>query len=130
MLTIQQTYQIGSPGETVWQALVDPKIIAQWSGDKAVMDAKEGTKFTLWSGEIYGTNLELVPNKKLVQEWLTKGSDKKTKVTISLKSKDGGTEVSLSHKNISDQKAYDDFADGWQKYFFGPMKKLLESEVN
>jgi activator of HSP90 ATPase len=66
---IKQTYKIKAPVKKVWEALVQPKDIAAWSGSPAKMNAKVGTKFSLWDGEIFGKNILVEPQKKLVQEW-------------------------------------------------------------
>lgn len=60
MKTIKQTYLIKASLQDVWQALIDPVIIAKWGGGPAQMNDKVGTEFTLWGGEIYGKNIILV----------------------------------------------------------------------
>ena len=69
MAKLEQTYEIAAPIAKVWQALVDPTVIAQWGGGPAEMNDKAGTKFTLWGGDIFGKNTEVIPEKLLVQEW-------------------------------------------------------------
>lgn len=124
MKTIKQTYHIKAPIEEVWQALVDPKIIEKWSGSSAKMDDKVGTKFELWDGDIYGTNTEVIKNKKLVQDWYGGKWDKPSKATFLLKSKDGETDLELVHENVPDD-GENDFDDGWKTYYLGEIKKLL-----
>lgn len=126
MKTFSKTYLIKTPKEKVWEALVDPKVIDKWGAGPAKMKAESGTDFSMWGGEIWGKNLDVVPEKRLVQEWHTKDSEGVTKVTISLDETDGETKVSLVHENIEGESAYKDFAEGWDEYFFGPMKELLE----
>ncbi len=53
--------------EEVFEALVNPDIIQIWSADEAKMGATVGAKFSLWGGQMFGTNLEVIKNKKLVQ---------------------------------------------------------------
>ncbi len=127
MKTTRRSYEINAPVEKVWQALIDPKIIAKWGAGPAKMDDHVGTKFYLWGGEIFGKNLEVIPNKKLVQEFSDKDVKHPGKVTISLSKENNGTKVSLVHKDIDTQDEMNDFADGWQRYYFGEIKKLLES---
>ncbi len=69
MKTIKQSYVINTLVEKVWEALVDPQTIDDWGGGPAEMDDKVGTQFKLWGGDIWGKNLEVEHNKKLVQEW-------------------------------------------------------------
>lgn len=72
MKTIKQTYAINAPVSKVWQALIDPVIIQKWGGGPAKMGASQGSKFTLWGGEIYGTNKEVVLEIKLKLSYYTK----------------------------------------------------------
>ncbi len=53
----------------VWDAFVDPKKIAEWGGGPAKMRGEVHFKFSLWGGDIHGTNKEVKKEKKLVQEW-------------------------------------------------------------
>lgn len=125
MKIIKQTYHIKAPSEKVWQALVDPKIIEQWSGTKAKMDDKVGTHFELWDGDMYGTNTEVVTNKKLAQDWYGGDWKKPSKVVFTLSEKAGVTTVGLGHWDLPDSE-FDDFAQGWKDYYLGAIKELLE----
>ena len=71
MPTIEQSYEMNATPEQVFEALVNADIIQDWSGDEAKMVPEVGDKFSLWGGQMFGTNLEVVKNKKLVQEWCT-----------------------------------------------------------
>ena len=129
MKTIKQTYLIDAPFEEVWKALVDPVYIDGWGGGPAEMDDKKGTKFSLWGGEIWGTNIEVIPNKKLVQEWYSKGEikDKPSKATFELHEDKGKTRLELVHEEVPDD-VVDDIDNGWKDYYLGPLKSFLESE--
>lgn len=125
MRTIKQTYKISAPVKDVWQALVDPKIIAKWGGGPAKMDNKTGTKFTLWGGDIFGKNTKVSENKELMQEWFGGDWEKPSKVTFTLKEKDRKTEVKLLQEDVPDEEA-EDIDEGWKKYYLGPLKELIE----
>ncbi len=60
MKTIKQTYRIKASIQKVWRAFVDPKLIEQWGGGSAKMNDEVGFKFTLWGGDIHGTNTEVI----------------------------------------------------------------------
>lgn len=109
----------------VWKGLVDPKAIEMWGGGPARMEEKAGTKFSLWGGDIHGTNLEVVKNKKLVQEWFSGSWKKPSNVTFTLIEKGNETEVDLLHEEVPDEEG-GEIADGWKDYYLGPMKELLE----
>jgi uncharacterized protein YndB with AHSA1/START domain len=122
---IKQSYTINASPAKVFKALTDPKIIAKWSAAPAKMSAKKGGKFELWGGDMFGTNLEVVKDKKLVQEWCT--SSFESKVTFTLKAKGKGTVVDLLHENLP-ARSVKNYADGWKQYYLGAIKELFENE--
>ena len=113
--------------EEVFNAFVDPAIIEQWSGSPAEMDANTGKEFKLWGGSIWGTNLEVIPGQKLVQEWWDESFDAASKVTFTLKPDGNGTIVEMVHEDIPDAE-YDNIDNGWRDYYLGPMQGLFEKE--
>jgi uncharacterized protein YndB with AHSA1/START domain len=130
MKTIKQTYFIKAPIAEVWQVLVDAHTIEQWGGGPAKMDDKIGTKFSLWGGSIWGQNLEVVPSKKLVQDWYSDEEPKwrkPSRATFTLSEENGSTKLELVHENVPDENA-SDIAQGWKDFYLGPLKKYLESK--
>ena len=125
MKTIKQTYVINASSQDVWRALTDPAIISKWGGGPVRMDDKVGTKFSLWGGDIHGTNIEVNKTKKLVQEWIGGDWEKPSLVTFTLTKKGNATEISLLHKNVPDGEVKD-ISEGWKTYYLGPLKELLE----
>lgn len=126
MKTITQTYIINAPIEKVWDALVNPQTIDQWGGGPAIMDDQVGTKFSLWGGDIFGTNTKVEPFKTLEQDWYGGKWEKASKVIITLSEDNGCTKVDLIHQDYP-ENSKDDFADGWKTYYFGPLKDLVEN---
>ena len=125
MKTIKQTYLINSSLGEVWKALTDPKYIDVWGGGPVKMDDKVGTKFEFWGGDIHGKNIEVVPLKKLVQEWFGGKWDKPSLVTFTLTKEDSKVIIDLLHTDIPDNEAKD-IEQGWEEYYLGPLKEYLE----
>ena len=125
MKPIKQKYEMNATPSEVWNALTKPEIIKIWSGAKAIMSAKKGAKFKLWGGDMFGKNIEVVKNKKLVQEWCTRSF--KSKTTFILKSGDKKTIVELIHEDVpsNQQKNY---SDGWKQYYLGAMKEMFDNK--
>lgn len=123
--SIHQTYQINTTLKKVWDALINPKTIEKWGGGPVKMTDKEGEEFSLWGGDIHGTNLEVEPDKKLVQAWYGGDWDIPSKVTFNLKEKGEGVEVELIHENVPENDA-EDIDDGWQQFYLGSIKRFLE----
>ncbi|MFC2104801.1 SRPBCC domain-containing protein [Bacteroidota bacterium] len=111
----------------VFTALTNPFTIELWSGYPAVMDSKINTVFSLWEGDITGKNLEIIENKKIVQEWFFGEQTEKSIVTIKLFENKKGTQVELIHTNIPDDD-YENITEGWNKFYFGAIKSFFEIE--
>ncbi|MEI6748619.1 MAG: SRPBCC domain-containing protein [Bacteroidales bacterium] len=125
MKNIKKYYKINALPEYVFKALTNPVTIELWTGSPAIMDDQAGTEFSLWDGDISGKNLEVEPDRKLVQEWYFGDQEEASIVTIKLHPDGKGTSVELLHINIPD----DDFVnilEGWDKYYFGALKELVE----
>lgn len=126
MATLRRTYRIRAPLERVWQALVDPEVIREWSGASAVMDDQVGKEFSLWAGDITGKNVKVEMMRELVQEWQYHGWTTPSIVTLRLTKDDDETTVELLHENLPEKSAKS-IAQGWQSEYLGPIKKLLEA---
>ena len=119
MKTITHTYKIKATPDKVFNALTNPQVIEQWSGAPAKMDSNSNSEFSLFGGQITGTNLEVVSNQKLVQTW-----PGNTKVTLSLTANGAETVVDLLHENIPDSEVAK-FDQGWQEHYLGPLQKMF-----
>jgi len=121
MKTIKKSYKIDAPRDKVWKALVDPQIINKWGGGPSKMDSKIGFQFQLWGGDIYGKNIDLEWEKKLVQEWFSGNWKDPSVVTFTLKIEQKGTILDLEHINVPDEDA--EYIDqGWDEFYILPIK--------
>ena len=125
MPTIEKTYEMNATPEEVFEALVNPELIQNWSGDEAKMTANVGGAFSLWGGQMFGTNLEVVKNKKLVQEWCYDQWKDPSKVTFTIKAKGKKTIVDLLHEDVP-EKSVNSISDGWDAYYLGAMQDMFE----
>ncbi len=125
MPTIRQTYEMDASPDKVFEALVNEEVIQNWSGDEAKMSPEVGAKFSLWGGQMFGTNLEVVKNKKLVQEWCYDQWEVPSKVTFSLTSQGNGTLVELLHEDVP-EKSVKNIEDGWSHYYLGAMQEMFK----
>ncbi|MDF2435759.1 MAG: ATPase [Bacteroidota bacterium] len=127
MSVIEQSYEMDATPEQVFEALVNSEIIQLWSRDEAKMGDCVGDTFTLWGGQMFGTNLEVVRNKKLVQEWRYDQWEKPSKVTFTLKAKGKKTIVELLHEDIP-EKSLTTIREGWNEYYLGAIKEMFEEK--
>jgi activator of HSP90 ATPase len=125
--TVKQTVTFRANPHDVYEALMDSKKHAQFTGDRASISRKVGGKFSVFDGYSEGINLELVPDKKIVQTW--RASDWQeghySKVTFLLKETVGGTRLAFTQTGVPVEQ-YDDITQGWRDYYWAPMKEMLE----
>ena len=117
--------EITADPEEVFAALTNPFQIGLWSGYPADMKPEVGYMFSLWEGDITGVNLEVIPNKRLVQEWFFGEQEEQSVVRITLKKEGTKTGVDLLHTHIPDE-VYDEITEGWRDYYLGAIKEMLE----
>ncbi len=125
MKDYKKYFKIKAEVQDIYTCLVNPVTIELWSGFPAKITPEEGTEFEIWDGDIAGKILKLVPEKEIVEEWYFGDSEAPSIVTIKLHPDKNYTSVELLHTNIPDE-VYDEFTTGWEKYFFGAIKKFLE----
>ena len=124
-MNFKYTVDIAADSEEVFTALTNPFQIEIWSGYPAEMKAEEGFVFSLWEGDICGVNLEVKPNRLLVQEWFFGDTAERSIVTLKLKKVGEHTQVELEHTNIPDD-VFEEIVEGWKEYYLGSIKGMLE----
>jgi activator of HSP90 ATPase len=124
MKTFKKTYSLNAGIEDVYAALTNPVTIELWSGYPAVMEARPGSLFSMWEGDIEGMILEVQENKKIVQEWFFGEQEERSVATIILVRDFGRTQVMVEHTNIPDE-AFDNIATGWTEYIIGAIENFL-----
>lgn len=124
-MDFQYKLEIIADPEEVFAALTNPFQIELWSGYAADMKPEEGYVFSLWEGDITGVNLEVKPNRYLVQEWFFGEQEEQSIVRISLKKNGGKTLVELEHTHIPED-VYEEITEGWKEYYLGSIKGMLE----
>lgn len=125
MKEFKKYFKIQASVQDVYNALVNPNMIELWTGDDVVMDDQVGTEFSLYEGNISGKNLEIVPEKKIVQQWYFGDQTEESIVTIILHKDKNNTSVEVRQTNIPDD-AYENISEGWSYAYFEPIMELLE----
>ena len=125
---IRQSVTVKATPREVYEALMDSRKHSKFTGAKARMSRKIGGKFTAFGSYIRGMNLDLVPNKRIVQAW--RGSDwpkgHYSIATFSLKRIKGGTRLVFTQIGIPDRE-YKGINQGWRDYYWKPMKEMFPS---
>src|SRR5579872_656152 len=94
--TIRQSVTFDAKPHDVFEALMDSKKHAKFTGSPAKISRKVGGKFTAYGDYMEGENLEIVPDKKIVQSWRSNDLPKNvvTKTTYTFKQEKGKTKLS------------------------------------
>jgi len=107
---------------------MDSRRHAKFTGAKARISRKIGGRIMAYDGYIDGLNLEIVPNRKIVQSW--RGSDwpkgHYSKATFALAKVKGGTRLTLIQSGVPDDQV-EPIKEGWKEHYWDKMKALLEA---
>jgi activator of HSP90 ATPase len=126
--TIKQKIIFSSSPQKIYDLLMNAQEHARFTDSKVKIDSRIGGNFSMYDGYITGTTIELVPNKKIIQLW--RGSDwpegHLSLVIFEFKPRGKGCELIFTHYGVPD-KFYKDISEGWKKYYWQPIKKMLES---
>jgi activator of HSP90 ATPase len=112
--------------QRIYEALLDSRQFAAFSGLPADVDPRPGGAFTLFGGLIVGRNVELTLNTRIVQAWRPTHWEPSVYsiVRFDLESSNGGTRVVLDHTGFPEGE-YDHLYSGWTSHYFDPLKKSL-----
>lgn len=122
---LEKRYHIRAAMHDVFRALTDERLVVEWSGDAALMDATPGGEFSLWGGSIHGVNRVVTPTR-IEQDWKEEEWKYPSNVVFTLSPHpEGGTLLELVHEGIPSLnfKAID---AGWDADYLGPLQALVE----
>jgi len=109
--------------ELMYECLLDDRRLAAFTQSSAQMDRTEGGSFSLFGGQVVGTNKELVKNAKIVQNWRFKTwkEGHYSLVTITLKPESSGTIVELTQTKIPIED-FERTKEGWKSHFWARIR--------
>jgi activator of HSP90 ATPase len=113
--------------QEVYDAWLSSRGHSAMTGLEAHVSAKVGAKFTACEDYITGTNIALVPGKKIVQAWRSKEfapGDPDSEITVTFAPLKAGTRITLVHANVPDgHTGYR--KSGWRDFYFRPMTRYF-----
>jgi activator of HSP90 ATPase len=123
---IRQTVTFGATPHEVYEALMDSRKHAQFTGDEASISRKVGGKISAYGGYITGTNLEMAPDQKIVQAWHAADWPEGhfSRVTFQLTPVRNGTRLTFTHSGVPAEQ-YESIKQGWIDNYWKPMKAML-----
>jgi activator of HSP90 ATPase len=126
-ITIHQEIDFAVSAKKVYEALLDSKQFALFSGRTAEIDpAVEGT-FSLFEKHIIGRNLELVPNERIVQAWRVVDwpAGVYSIARFEIKSRGNGSRLIFDHTGFPEE-LQQHLAEGWQKNYWDLLTKYFK----
>ena len=125
--TIKQKVSFKVTSHEVYEALMNSKKHAKFTGGKAKISGRVAGRFSVFNGYASGKNLELVKDKKIVQTW--RASDwaegQYSTVTFNFLPAKNGCTLSFTQQDVPANQ-YESIKQGWKDFYWKPMKKMLE----
>jgi activator of HSP90 ATPase len=124
---IKQTVTFKASPHEVYEALMDSKKHAAFSNSEAKISREVGGEYMAYDGYITGKNIELVPDKKIVQSWRASDweEDYFSTINFELTPVPEGTRLDFTHADVP-SGTEDEFTQGWIDNYWEPMRKYLE----
>jgi activator of HSP90 ATPase len=126
--TIHQERDFDASPARVYRALVDAREFSALTGGAADIGGEPGAPFSAFGGMITGRQLELVPDRRIVQAWRSGGWGEGVYsiVRFELKGDRSHTRVSLDHTGYPDGES-EHLAAGWDANYWEPLARHLAS---
>jgi activator of HSP90 ATPase len=114
------------PPSEVYDAYLDSRRHSQFTGQKARMSRREGGQFTAGDEYITGVNVELVPDRRIVQAWRAsewpEGAHSILRLELSRRGK--GSLLVVDHLGIPEEFR-EGVDDGWRQFYWEPMRRYF-----
>lgn len=116
--------------QRLYQAILDQKQFAAFSGLPAIIDPTPGGAFMQFGGKIVGRNIELVPdqrpNPRIVQAWRPTHWPVGIYSIVHFEFTPRGAETTLIFDHTGFPAGdYDSLDSGWHSHYWDPLKKFL-----
>jgi activator of HSP90 ATPase len=127
-LAIHQEENFDAPPERLFQALTDGAKFTAFSTLPATIDPTPGGSFSLFGGIIFGRNIEVKPNERLVQAWGDKNWPEGlfSVARFVLKPRGTGTLLIFDHTGFpNDIAEAKNLVRGWNEHYWDRLRKYL-----
>ena len=127
--TITEEIVFSTTPEELYSIFMNPKIHAEVIDDKVQMDPVEGGHFSIFEDYCIGSNIQLIPNKKIVQEWNfdEDGWDEEhfSICTFEFEKVENGTLMKFTQEEVPTE-CYEGIKHGWNEYYWSRINDALE----
>lgn len=125
--SIKQKISFKASPHDVYEALMDSKTHAKFTGAYATISRKVGGTFSVYDGYASGKNLELIPDKKIVQSWRASDweSGEDSQIIYEITPLKTGCTIVFTQTNVP-KEHYSSVKQGWIDFYWVPMRKMFE----
>ena len=126
LTALREEADFAAPPHRVYEALLDEKQFASFTGAPAKISRSEGGALSLFGGQILARNVELVADKRIVQAWRDAAwaPGVHSIVKFELTPRGAGTHLVLDHTGFPAGQ-FADLDSGWHEHYLEPMQKFL-----
>ncbi len=125
--TIHQEVDFKADPHIIYQVLLDSKQFSAFTGHAATIQAQAGGAITMFGGLIEGRNIELVPDRRIVQAW-REASWKPgyySLVSFELMPQPPGTHLVFNQTGIAEAD-FGHLNEGWPIRYWKPLANYLK----
>jgi activator of HSP90 ATPase len=125
---LKQSVTINADPHEVYEALVDPKKHARFTGASAKLQRKAGGRFTAYDESLEGVVVELVPDQRVTLAWRsTEWPEGHYSIAqFEVKKSPKGTRLDFTQTGIPESD-FEGIRDGWKQYYWQPLKSYFET---
>lgn len=128
--TIRVSNLVLARPEQIYDAWMSSGGHSAMTGSDAEVEPRVGGAFSAWDGYITGRTLELDRPRRIVQAWRTSefpSDAPDSLLVVTLTPTTEGTTVEIQHSEIPDGQGAR-YRQGWEEFYFMPMKDHFEEE--
>jgi activator of HSP90 ATPase len=127
--TVDQSVTFQASAHQVYEMLADSAKHTAFTGVPAEISREVGGEFSAYGGALTGKNLELVPDKRIVQSWRAASDewpeDHYSTAIFALEESGGKTRLSFTQAGVP-VDAYENISKGWHEHYWSKIKEALE----
>ncbi len=123
---IHQEIDFKASPRRIYEALMNDKEHGEFTGGPAKISRDVGGAFSCHGGMVVGRNVELMPNKRIVQAWRIGDWDDGVYSIVRFELKEQGSETRLilDHSGFP-EGAGEHLEGGWHKMYWEPLRSYL-----
>ena len=125
--SINQEFTIAAKPEQVYAAFMDEARHSAFTGSTASISNEIGGRAEMHDGQIIAQNIELEPNRKIVQAWRVAAWEDGvyTLLRIGLAAEGSGTRLTLDQTGCPEDMT-EHLPAGWEARYWQPMKAYFD----